>query len=173
MRIRGAAQDAVQQAYADIHEMMLHFLAKPGTEAAIGRTGMAVTRHARVEPAPTVVEVEQTLARPRQHSCAARTNAIRRPRCSSPQTCSGSSGRRWPTATSRTATALTDFGVGEASRSGGVRQLKSQALERAGRRRRRGRGRSLRRHAGEQRLASRRRLESLRRSSQRLSGPAS
>lgn len=74
LQIRGAAQDVVQRTYADVHEMALRFLQEQPAGAqsddsrfsawltSAGATGpYAVTVHPRVEPAPTVVEIEDTL----------------------------------------------------------------------------------------------------------------
>lgn len=75
LRIRGTAQQAVQQVYVDVHEMIVRFLQEhagagaPETDrfakwiaTAPARGAYAVTAYPRVEPAPTVEAIEQTLS---------------------------------------------------------------------------------------------------------------
>ena len=145
MQIRGAAQDDVQRAYADIHEMMLRFL-EQGTDATSAATGFAtwmtaahapgryaVTRHPRVEPAPTVVEIEQTLG---PHTPALLRNAHEQdPEAPlfQPADLLRVVRKALTNGDFATAIALTDFGAALHPASPQLAELKSQALESGGR----------------------------------------
>ena len=146
MRIRGAAQDVVERTFADIHEMMLRFLleqltgppslapAFPAWLAAAPAPGRyAVTRYPGVEPAPTVVEIEQTLGpgttallrgayeRDPEAALFQPANLLRIVR----KALTGDD--------SATAIALADFGAAIHPASAQFAELESQALESGGR----------------------------------------
>lgn len=145
LQIRGAAQDVVQQTYADVHEMARRFLqvqaAGAPSEAAgfaawvasAGETDRyAVTAHPRLEPAPTVVEIEQTLGP--NTSALLRDAHVRDPEAPLFQAANLIRLVRKALARRDDATAigLADFGAGIHPQSPQLMELKSQLLETSG-----------------------------------------
>ena len=145
LRIRGIAQQAVQQTYVELHEMVLRFLraraaGSPG-ELNRFRTWIAgahppgvyaVKAHPRVEPAPNVVTLEQTLS---EHTPATLREAQARDR-DAPLFRADSLvrlGRKAMAADDFTiAAAVADFGATTYPSSPLFAELKSDALESSG-----------------------------------------
>lgn len=146
LQIRGAAQEVVQRTYADVHEMALRFLYDQVADAPSDAEGFrawvararasgnryAATTHPRMEPAPTVVEIEQTLGP--DTAALLRDAHARDPEAPLFQTASLLRLVRKALAVRdlATATALADFGAVTHPASPQFLELKSQALEDSG-----------------------------------------
>jgi hypothetical protein len=145
LRIRGTSQQAIQQAYADVHEMILRFLreqaivATPAAERfgpwiarAHAPGAYVVTAHPGVEPAPTVMAVEETLS---ERTPAMLRDAQARDRDAplfQPANLARIARKAMAAQAFPTAAAIADFGATMHPTSPLFMELKSDALERSG-----------------------------------------